>query len=107
MRAQAHVEDYIRRLKASAASRFPFTSIDANRAWLATMCFVDALVRWFQLLCLSGELALAEPKRLRWTLSPTPARAIRHAHQHVIRILDGWPTTGDLLDTYQRIAALT
>ena len=39
MRAHAHVEDHIRRLKDSGANRFPFIDIDANRAWLAVVCF--------------------------------------------------------------------
>jgi hypothetical protein len=51
MRAHAHVEDHIRRLKDSGLCRFPFTSLAANRAWLATVCFAGDLVRWFQLLC--------------------------------------------------------
>ncbi len=48
MRAHAHVEDNIRRLKDSGAQRFPFTDIDANSNWLAVVWFADALVRWFQ-----------------------------------------------------------
>jgi hypothetical protein len=32
MRAHAHVEDHIRRLKESGLCRFPFTDLDANRA---------------------------------------------------------------------------
>ena len=107
MRAHAHVEDNIRRLKDSGAQRFPFTDISANRAWLAVVCFADALVRWFQLLCLTGPLAGAEPKTLRWTLWHTPARIIRRSRQHVVRILHGWPTAGDLLDAYQRIPLIT
>lgn len=67
VRALAHVEDNIRRLENSAAHRFPFTDIDANKAWLSVVCFADALVRWFQLLCLTGTRAAAEPKTLRWT----------------------------------------
>src|SRR5204863_8073049 len=92
MRAHAHVEDHIRRLKDPGATRFPLTDIDANRAWLAVVCFADALVRWFQLLCLTGPLAVAEPKALRWGLWHTPARIVRHARRHVVRILDAWPT---------------
>lgn len=107
MRAHAHVEDHIRRLKDSGAQRFPFTDIDANRTWLAVVCFADALVRWFQQLCLTGPLAAAEPKTLRWGLWHTPARIVRRARRQIVRILDGWPTTPDLLDAYQRIAALT
>ena len=107
MRAHAHVEDNIRRIKDSGAQRFPFTDIDANRTWLAVVCFADALVRWFQQLCLTGPLAIAEPKTLRWGLWHTPARIVRRARRQIVRILDGWPSTPDLLDAYQRIAALT
>jgi hypothetical protein len=107
MRAHAHVEDNIRRLKDSGADRFPFSSIDANRVWLAVVCMADALVRWFQLLCLTGPLAVAEPKTLRWTLWHTPARIVRRARRHVVRILDGWPTANQILDAYQRVAAIT
>jgi hypothetical protein len=75
MRAHAHVEDHIRRLKASGLLRFPFADLDANRAWMAVVCFGADLVRWFQLLCLRGALAGAEPKALRWSLWHTPGRA--------------------------------
>jgi hypothetical protein len=107
MRAHAHVEDHIRRLKDSGATRFPFVDIDANRAWLAVVCFADALVRWFQLLCLTGALAVAEPKTLRWNLWHAPARLVHRARRRIVRILDGWPTTTALLDAYQRIALIT
>jgi Transposase DDE domain group 1 len=107
MRAHAHVEDHIRRLKDSGATRFPFVDIDANRAWLAVVCFADALVRWFQLLCLTGALAVAEPKTLRWGLWHAPARLVHRARRRIVRILDGWPTTTALLGAYQRIALIT
>jgi len=103
MRGHARVEDNIRRLKDSGASRFPFTDLDANRAWLDTVCFADALVRWFQLLCLPGRFATAEPKTMRWQFWHTPARTVRHARRHVVRILDGWPTTGEILTAYRHI----
>ena len=106
MRAHAHVEDNIRRLKDSGARRFPFTDFEANRSWLAVVCFADALVRWFQHLCLNGPLALAEPKTLRWSLWYAPARIVRRARRRVVRILEGWPSTAALLQAYQRIADL-
>jgi hypothetical protein len=107
MRAHAHVEDNIRRVKDSGGDRFPFCDIDANRAWLAMVCFADSLVRWFQLLCLAGMLGVAEPKTLRWQLWHTPARLVRHARRNIVRILDDWPTADQLLDAYQRIALIT
>jgi hypothetical protein len=106
MRAHAHVEDHIRRLKDSGLCRFPFRDLDANRAWLATVCHADALVRWFQLLCLAGHLARAEPKTLRWRLWHAPARLIRHARTDIVRILDSWPDAPAIVAAHTRIAAL-
>jgi hypothetical protein len=79
MRVHAHVEDNIGGLKNSAATRFPSCDFDANSAWLAVVCMADAPVRWFQLLCLDGPLAKAEPKVLGWAIRHTPARVIRSA----------------------------
>jgi hypothetical protein len=107
MRAHAHVEDHIRRLKDSGLCRFPFRDLDANRAWLAVVCFAGDLVRWFQLLCLTEHLARAEPKTLRWRLWHAPARLIRHARADIVRILDGWPDAAAILAAHARIAALT
>lgn len=107
MRAHAHVEDRIQLLKDSGLERFPFTGWEANQAWLQTVMWAADLVGWFQLLCLNGDLAWAKPKRLRWTLWHTPARIISTARRDVVRILDGWPTAGEILGAYQNIAALT
>ena len=106
MRAHAHVEDHIRRLKASGLERFPFSDLDANRAWMALVCFAADLVRWFQLLCLAGPLAKAEPKTLRWQLWHSPARVVRHARRTVVRVLDDWPSSAQLLRAYDRIALI-
>ena len=106
IRDHAHVEDHIKRLKDSGLERFPFTNLNANRAWLHTICLAADLVRWFQQLCCTGELATAEPKRLRWSLWHTPARIVRRAGRDIIRIIDGWPTTSDILHAHQQITAL-
>ncbi len=107
MRAHAHVEDFIGRLKDSGLERFPFTGFETNQAWLQTVMWASDLVAWFQMLCLNADLARAKPKRLRWTLWHTPARIISTARRDIIRILDTWPTATDILGAYQNIAALT
>lgn len=106
MRAHAHVEDVICRLRDSGFERFPFVDLDANRAWLALVCFADGLVRWFQLLCCDERLAVAAPKTLRWSVWHSPARVVRKAGRSVVRILAGWPSADALLDAYRRIALL-
>lgn len=107
MRGHARCEDRIQRLKDSGMERFPFTSFAANQAWLQTVAWASDLVAWFQHLCLTGPLSRARPKRLRYQLWRTPARIITTARHDVIRILDHWPTTSDVLAAYQRIAAFT
>ena len=107
MRAHAHVEDFIQRLKDAGLERFPFTEWEANQAWLQTVMWAADLVTWFQMLCLTGPLAVAKAKRLRWTLWHAPARIITTARRDIVRILDGWPTAHEILAAYTNIAALT
>jgi hypothetical protein len=106
MRAHAHVEDHIARLKDSGLERMPFSDFDHNAAWCALVCWADTLVRWFQRLTLHGELQTANPKRLRWQLWHTPARLIRTGRRHVMRLCDTWPGTESLLNAYTRINAI-
>jgi hypothetical protein len=106
MRAHAHVEDHICRLKDSGLLRFPFVDADANRAWLMAVCLSADLVRWFQLACLDGPLAAAEPKSLRWNIFHAPARLVRSGRRLVVRLLDGWPSADKLLAAYAAIPLL-
>jgi hypothetical protein len=107
IRQHARVEDHIKTLKDSGLERFPFRDLDANRAWLHTVCCAADLVRWFQALCCTGTLAKAEPKQMRWQLWHTPARIVRRAGRDIVRIIAGWPTAGDLLHAHHRITALS
>jgi hypothetical protein len=107
MRAHAHVEDHILRLKESGVLRFPFGSLQANRAWLFVVALAADLVRWFQLLCLEGGLAKARPKALRWTFLHAPGRLVRSGRQLVIRVLDHWPSAEAIVTAHERIARIT
>lgn len=107
MRAHAHVEQHIQRLKDSGLCRFPFTRFDTNAAWMMTVALAADLVRWFQLLCLPGTWRDARPKALRWGIFHAPGRLVRSARQRIVRLIDGWPTTDALLHAYQHIELLT
>ena len=91
MRAHAHVEQHIARLKDSGLLAFPFSDLEANRTWMATVMMAADLVRWFQLLCLDGTWAKAQPKALRWGLFHAPGRLVRTGRRHVVRILTAGP----------------
>jgi hypothetical protein len=107
MRAHAHVEQHICRLKDSGLTRFPFANFEANTTWMMTVALAADLVRWFQLLCCSGPWNNARPKAMRWAIFHAPGRLIRRARQQIVRVIDGWPTTQVLLDAYQRIELMT
>jgi hypothetical protein len=107
MRAHAHVEQHICRLKDSGLTRFPFNSFEANATWMMTVTPAADLVRWFQLLCCDGTWSDARPKALRWGIFHAPGRLVHRARRTVVRIIDGWPTTDLLLDAYRRIELLT
>lgn len=107
IRGHANIEDAIGRLKDAGLLRFPFVDLQANRAWLAEVCFAHDLVRWFQRLCLTGDLASAEPKTLRWRLWHAPARKVRSGRQLIVRILDAWPDAPAIVRAHRRIALLT
>ena len=106
MRAHAHVEQHICRLKDSGLTRFPFTSFEDNAAWLQVVALSADLVRWFQLLCFDGTWRDARPKLLRWAVFHAPGRLVHRARQRIVRIIDGWPTAPALLDAYRRIELL-
>jgi hypothetical protein len=107
MRAHAHVESHIQRLKDSGLCRFPFTKLHANEAWMFAVMLSADLVRWFQLVCLEGSWQHARPKALRWGIFHAPGRLIRRSRQRIVRVIDGWPTTEIILTAYKRIALIT
>jgi len=106
MRAHAHVENHIERLKDSGLCRFPFSGFETNTTWMTLVLLSADLVRWFQLLCCDGYWATARPKALRWGIFHAPGRLIHSARQQIVRILDGWPTAETLLGAYRRIQAI-
>jgi len=107
MRAHAHVEQHIQRLKDSGLCRMPFSRFEANANWMMAVAISADLVRWFQLLCFDGTWVNARPKAMRWGIFHAPGRLIHRARQRVVRIIDGWPGTDALLNAYERIDLIT
>lgn len=81
-RSHARVEDRIRAAKDLGLRNLPFCDFAANAAWVEVVLMAQDLLAWTRRLCLPGELAKAEPKRLRYALWHTagPARAPRPHH---------------------------
>jgi hypothetical protein len=80
-RGHARVEDRIRGAKDTGLANFPFHDFCANAAWLELVLSAQDLTAWTKLLCLEGELAAAEPKRLRFARAACCPRFIRLTDQ--------------------------
>jgi len=105
-RAHARVEDRIRTGKDTGFGRFPSRVFAINQAWLELALTGIDLLSWTQHLLLDGELAIAEPKKLRYRLLHVAARITRSARQTRLRIAATWPWATDLVAAFTRLAAL-
>jgi hypothetical protein len=105
-RGHARVEDRIRTGKDSGFGRFPSRLFAINAAWLQLALVGIDLLAWTRTLLLDGELALAEPKKLRYRLLHVAARIVRTARRTYLRIAQRWPWARDLAAAYARLDTL-
>jgi hypothetical protein len=105
-RARARVEDHIRNDKDTGLRNLPFRDFEHNRVWLQLVLIAHDLIAWTQRLLLSGELAAAEPKRLRYRLLHVAARLAFHGRRARLRLQATWPWANDLAAAFARLAAL-
>ena len=62
--------------------------------------------RLTQTLLLDGELAKAEPKRLRYRLLHVAARLAFHSRRAQLRLQHDWPWATELVAAFQKLEAL-
>jgi hypothetical protein len=105
-RAHARVEDRIRCGKDSGYGRFPSRHFAINATWLELALTAADLLAWTQTLLLDGELAAAEPKKLRHRLLHVTARTTRGQRRIWIRLQRTWPWARDLALAFQRLALI-
>jgi len=105
-RARARVEDHIRNDKDTGLRNLPFRDFEHNRVWLELVLIAHNLITWTQRLLLTGELARAEPKRLRYRLLHVAARLAFHARGARLRLQHSWPWATDLANAFSRLTLL-
>jgi hypothetical protein len=105
-RARARVEDHIRNDKNTGLRNLPFRDFAHNQVWLLIVGLAHDLIAWTQRLLLTGELATAEPKRLRYRLLHIAARLAFHARTATLRLPASWPWAGQLAAAFQRFSTL-
>jgi Transposase DDE domain group 1 len=105
-RQHAHVEDRIRDDKDTGLSKFPFKAFALNEVWLEIVMLAHDLLAWTQALLLDGELAKAQPKRLRHRLLHVAARLAFHGRRGKLRLQHDWPWAAQLLAAFQKLKLL-
>jgi hypothetical protein len=71
-----------------------------------TTAIAADLVAWLRPLALTGQLATAEPKALRYRLLHVPARLTHSARRRHLRIPPSWPWVDEIVAVFARIAAI-
>ena len=105
-RVHARVEDGVRTAKATGLRRLPSKSWGINQAWCHVVALAVDLLAWLRHLTLDGDLAKAEPKRLRYALLHTAARITRGQRQRWLNIPPDWPWANQLATAFDRVLAL-
>jgi hypothetical protein len=105
-RQRARVEDRIRDDKDTGLAKFPFKEFKLNEVWLQIVMLAHDLIVWTQALVLDGELAKAEPKRLRYRLLHVAGRLAFSGRRAKLHLQDTWPWAVELVAAFTRLKAL-
>ena len=105
-RGHAHVEDRIKTAKALGLDHYPSNDFAANGAWLQTVLVACDLTTWTQSLCLTGAMAKAEPKKLRWALWHTAGKITTTGRRSTLHLDGAWPWAATLQQGFQRLGGL-
>lgn len=105
-RGHARVEDRIRNAKQTGLANFPCHDFDNNNAWLTIVLMACDLIAYTQQLTLQGELAKAEPKRLRYCLLHTAGRIASSGRRTRLRLQANWAWSKDLAAAFATLATL-
>jgi hypothetical protein len=105
-RARANAEDRVRAAKQTGLENLPFREFALNEVWFELSLIAQDLSVWTQALCLEGELAICEPKTLRYRLLHAAGRLAFHARRATLRRQASWPWASELAAAFARLRAL-
>lgn len=105
-RGRGRAERQICDTKATGLTNLPSHSFAINSTWLQLTLVAHDLLAWTRLLALDGDLATAEPKRLRYCLFHTAGHLITTGRQRICRLSTTWPWTNDLVTAFARVRTL-
>jgi hypothetical protein len=105
-RGRGRAERQICDTKATGLTNLPSHSFAINHTWLQLCLVAHDLLAWTRTLTLEGDLAKAEPKRLRYCLFHTAGHIITTGRQRICRLATTWPWTPDLVTAFDQLHAI-
>jgi hypothetical protein len=105
-RGRGRAEKLICNLKDTGLANLPSADFAINHAWLITALIAHDLLAWTRRICLTGQLARAEPKTLRYRLLHAAGLIVRGGRRTRLRIAANWPWARELLSAYHRVARI-
>ena len=105
-RGHARVEDRIRCAKDTGLRNLPFPDFANNACWVELICVAQDLIAFTQGLVLDGDMASAEPKRLRYALLHTAGRLATTSRTTTLRLQREWPWARALADAFATLRSL-
>lgn len=105
-RGRGRAERAICDAKDLGLANLPSASFAINQAWVALVGMAQDLLAWARHLTLDGDLARAEPKRLRYCLLHAAAQIVTTSRRRTLRVAEGWPWAADLVAAFDRLRAL-
>ena len=106
-RGRGRAEKRICDAKDTGLANLPSANFAINAAWVQLVLIAQDLLAWTKLLCLDGDLARAEPKRLRYCLFHAAGIIARSGRRVRLRIATGWPWVDELVNAFTRVHTLT
>ncbi len=102
-RGRGRAEKQICDTKTLGLTNLPSQSFAINTAWLQLTLVAHDLLAWTRTLILNGDLADAEPKRLRYCLFHTAGHLATTGRQRFCRLSRDWPWSTDLVNAFARL----
>jgi len=105
-RGRGRAEKLICNLKDTGLTNLPSAEFAINHAWLTIALIAHDLLAWCRVLTLDGDLARAEPKRLRYCLLHAAGLIARTGRRTRLRLAAGWPWVNELVTAFNRVHLL-
>jgi hypothetical protein len=102
-RGRGRAECAIRDSKDTGLAHLPSADFAINQAWVTAVLIAGDLLAWARANLLTGELAKASPRRLRYALFHAAGLLVHSGRTLTLRIAEGWAWADELVAAWGRL----